>query len=76
MILRKFRGHFYDDVIRRDDSYLSFNEEVKIKDQDQRLTLVTLTRDLSGKFSVENNYYNYSKVFTNPFRPREGSINS
>ena len=60
MILRKFRGHFYDDVIHRDDSYLSFNEEVKIKDQDQRLTLVTSPRDLlSVKFSVENNYYNY-----------------
>ena len=75
MIFRKFRGHFYDDVIHRDDSYLSLNEEVKIKDQDQRLTLVTLRDLFSVKFSVElgiNSDFAISITFS--LKGNEGSL--
>ena len=36
-----FWGPFYDDVIYKDDSYLSSNEEFKIKAKDLNFTLAT-----------------------------------
>ena len=55
--MKSFEDLFYDDVIHRVDSYLRPNEELKVKAEDLRLTLMTFW-NLTVKGFLENEVIN------------------